>query len=51
MDTFAGSDGTWGNVKYFSCEPKKGKFVLLNSLTPDQRSKKHALPGNDYIYM
>lgn len=45
VDTFAGNDGSWGGIKYFSCKPNKGKFVMLTALKPDQRTKNDALPG------
>ena len=48
VDNFAGKDGSWSGVKYFSCKPNRGKFVVLNSLKPDQRLKENALPGNVY---
>jgi len=40
QEDYAGdSDGTWMGIKYFSCEPNKGKFIMLNSLKPVQRTK------------
>ena len=50
VDNLAGMDGSWSGVKYFSCKPNRGKFVVLNSLKPDQRLKENALPGNVYMH-
>ena len=45
-DYIDGSDGSWNGVKYFDCESKQAKFVLLGALKPDER---FTLPGKMYV--
>jgi len=46
-DYIDGSDGSWNGVKYFDCESKQAKFVLLGSLKPDERF--NTSPGKMYV--